>query len=99
DVYVRSCEVLVLTAGDRGGDGEDGGADRRQSLRGGRFVCPLGGGDQLAHGGLVAGAQQRDRVGIAVDDALEEDLAVLVGRERALRPAADLVEQHGEPRV
>src|SRR5262245_1268640 len=48
--------------------------------------------DQVAHAVHVAGAQQLDRVGLAVDDALEERLAVLVGRQRALRPAAHVVE-------
>jgi hypothetical protein len=62
-------------------------------------VLALGGGDELEHGGLVACAEQLDRVGIAVDDALEERLAVLVGRQRALRPAAHLVEQHRQAGV
>ena len=44
-------------------------------------------------------AQQLDRVGTAVDDALEERLAVLIGRQRALRPRARLVQQQGEPRI
>src|SRR4051794_26003601 len=65
----------------------------------GRRVLALRGGDQLAHGGLVARAQERDRIGVAVDDPLEEGLAVLVGRQRALRPPARLVQQHLEPRV
>src|SRR3954464_3905236 len=52
--------------------------------------------DQVAHAVDVAGAQQLDRVGLAVDDALEERLAVLVGLERALRPAAHVVEHHGQ---
>ena len=71
----------------------------RMASRDGRRVRALGGGDQVEHGGLVALAQQRDRVGVAVDDALEERLAVLVGGQRALGPAADVVEQHREPRV
>src|SRR4051795_10072953 len=43
------------------------------------------GGDQVAHALHVAGPQEGDRVGLAVDDALEERLAVLVGGQRALR--------------
>src|SRR3954451_23059665 len=56
----------------------------------------LRGGDQVANCLRVARTQQRDRVGLAVDDALEELLAVLVRRQRALRPAAHVVEHHGE---
>src|SRR4051794_41982591 len=67
--------------------------------RDGRAVAALRRGDQLAYGGLVARAQQGDRVGIAVDDLLEERLAVLVGGQRALGPTAHLVEQHGEAGV
>ena len=48
---------------------------------------------------LIAVAQKRDRVGVAADDPLEEDLAVLVGRKCALGPAADLVEHHGQARI
>ena len=43
--------------------------------------------------------RQRDRVGLAVDDALEELLAVLVGGQRALRPPAHVVEHDRERRV
>src|SRR5918993_295814 len=56
-------------------------------LRGGRCVRALGALDDVSHTTLVPGAQQRDRVRIAVHDALEERLAVLVGGQRALRPA------------
>src|SRR3954452_8286693 len=56
----------------------------------------LRGRDQVAHGRRIAGAQQRDRVGVAVDDPLEEALAVLVRGQRALRPAAHVVEHDGE---
>src|SRR3712207_2836117 len=59
----------------------------------------LGGRDDVAHRLLVTGAQELDRVGVAVDDPLEEGLAVLVGREVALGPAARLVEQHRQARV
>src|SRR4051794_28217422 len=59
----------------------------------------LRGGDQLAHAGLIAVAQQLDRVGIAVDDLLEERLAVLIGRQRALGPSSRLVQEHGQARV
>src|SRR4051795_7182734 len=59
----------------------------------------LRGRDEVAHRPLVAPAQQLDGVGLAVDDALEERLAVLVGGQRALGPAARLVEQHGQARV
>src|SRR3954451_8592376 len=70
---------------------------RPPASRRGRDV--LGGGDQVADGRLVPPPEQLDRVGIAVHDALEELLAVLVGGQRALRPAADLVQQHGEARI
>src|SRR4051794_19799086 len=62
-------------------------------------VRALGGRDDVEHRLLVAGAQQRDRVGLAVDDALEERLAVLVGRQRALGPAARVVEHDRQARV
>src|SRR4051794_37086871 len=68
-------------------------------LDGGGLVRALGGGDQLAHGALVAALEQGDRIRLAVDDALEERLAVLVGRQRALRPPAHLVEQDGQAGV
>src|SRR3954451_19345210 len=55
--------------------------------------------DQPAHAVDVALAQELDRVGVAVDDPLEERLAVLVGRQRALRPAAHVVEHDRELRV
>ena len=42
---------------------------------------------------------QLDRVGVAVDDPLEELLAVLVGGEGRLRPAAGVVEHHRQARV
>src|SRR5215211_61081 len=64
----------------------------RSDLRRRRHPRPVGllrRGDQLAH--LVAAAalaQQLHRVGLAVDDRLEELLAVLVGGERRLRPLA-----------
>src|SRR5689334_7321289 len=61
---------------------------------------PLGGraagGDQLVHAGPVARAQERDRVGIAVDDALEERPPVLVGGQRGLGPSAGVVEDRGQ---
>src|SRR3954469_16743142 len=68
-------------------------------LERGGLVRALRALDQLAHRGLVAAAEQLDRVRIAVDDALEERLTVLVGRQRALRPPAHLVEQDGQARV
>src|SRR5215217_7563680 len=68
-------------------------------LRSGQDALALRTRDQLAHAGLVTGAQQLHRVGLAVDDPLEERLAVLVGRQRALRPSAHLVEDHREARV
>ena len=45
---------------------------RSPGLGGG--VSSLRGGDEVEHGGLVAGAQQRDRVGLAVDDASKNAL-------------------------
>src|SRR5437660_9225663 len=51
----------------------------------------LRGGDQVADRPLVAGAQQLDRVRLAVHDRLEEVASVLVRRQRRLRPAARLV--------
>src|SRR5207302_7783449 len=57
-------------------------------------------GDQLTHGPLaVRRLQQGDRVGISAHDLLEELLALLIGRERRLRPATRLVEQQREGRV
>ncbi len=44
-------------------------------------------------------AEQLDRVGVAVDDRLEELLAVLVGGQVRLRPPARLAEQHRQARV
>jgi diguanylate cyclase (GGDEF)-like protein/putative nucleotidyltransferase with HDIG domain len=73
--------------------------------RGLRRALVLRARDQLAHGlrpgPILIGvaAQQLDGVRIAVDDALEELLAVLVGRQSPLRPAANLVEQDREARV
>src|SRR3954447_1391234 len=67
-----------------------GSGGRRGGLRG----C-----DQVAHRLRVAGAQERDRVGLAVDDALEEVLAVLVGGQRPLGPSADVIEHDRERRV
>src|SRR5690349_10033746 len=69
-----------------------------------RWVRPSGmdrlrRGDEVAHRLRVARAQQLDRVGLAVDDALEEGLAVLVGGQRALRPAAHVVEHDRQLRV
>src|SRR4051795_1903646 len=55
--------------------------------------------DELAHAVHVAVAQQLDGVGLAVDDALEERLAVLVGGQRALRPAPHVVEHDRQLRV
>src|SRR6476659_9506218 len=55
--------------------------------------------DEISHCLLVARAQELDRVGLRVHDGLEEDLAVLVGRERLPGPAADVVEQLREYRV
>jgi hypothetical protein len=55
--------------------------------RSGRLVAALRGLDEREHVLRLARAQQVDRVGVAVDDLLEERLAVLVGRQRALRPA------------
>ena len=59
----------------------------RPASSGGSGATPSG-LDQVAHGGLVAPAQQLDRVRLAVHDRLEERLAVLVGGQRCLRPAA-----------
>src|SRR5215210_3515654 len=58
----------------------------------GRRVGPLRGADQIADRVDVAVAQEGHRIGLAVDDRLEELLAVLVGGQRALRPAAGVVE-------
>src|SRR3954468_22592578 len=69
---------------------------RSRSDRGGRALRR---GDQVAHGLLVARPQQLDRVGVAVHDRLEEDLAVLVGRQRALRPATRVVQHLGKASV
>src|ERR1700733_9940569 len=68
-----------------------GGVGRRGAL--------FGGVDDRQQVGLAAFLNQVDRVGIAVDDALEELFAVVVGGEGALRPAADVVQHHGEARV
>src|SRR3954454_17475888 len=65
----------------------------------GRHVALAGGLDQVAHGLLVTPAQQLDRVGVAVHDRFEEELAVLIGGQRALGPAPHLVEQDRQPRV
>src|SRR4051794_35626695 len=67
--------------------------------RDGRAVLALGRLDQLEHRRFVAVAQQRDRIRGAVDDLLEERLAVLVRQQRGLRPAAGVVEQHGQTGV
>src|SRR4051812_38699455 len=67
--------------------------------RGRRGVPVAGPRDHVEDGGLVAGAQQRDRVRVAVDDRLEELLAVLIGGQRGLGPAADVVEQDRQARV
>src|SRR4051812_49585188 len=67
--------------------------------RDGGAVAALGLGDDRSHAPGVARAQQRDRVLVAGDDLLEERLAVLVGRERPLRPPANVVEHDGERRV
>src|SRR3954453_7046004 len=61
-----------------------------------RLVGLPRGFDEVAHRRLVAAPQQLDRIGLAVHDRLEEDLAVLIGGQRPLGPAAHLVEQHGE---
>src|SRR3954451_21408736 len=67
---------------------------------GGRWDCGrLDGCDQVAYGLFVALAEELDRIGLAVDDRLEEFLAVVVGGQRPLGPAAHLVEQLGQPRV
>src|SRR3954464_3790771 len=55
--------------------------------------------DQLLDLVLAPFVDQLDRVGIAVDDPLEELLAVLVGGERPLRPAAVVVEDHRQAGV
>src|SRR3954464_4847175 len=47
----------------------------------------LGAREEVPHRLHVAGAQQLDRIGLAVDDPLEERLAILVGGQRAFRPA------------
>src|SRR6185312_12037704 len=62
----------------------------------GRLVDALRRRDEVAHGRLIAAAEQLDRVGVAVHDRFEEDLAVLVGGQRALGPAAHLVQEHGQ---
>src|SRR3954471_8671351 len=59
----------------------------------------LRGQDEVTDVLLAALAKQLHRIGVAVDDRLEEDLAILVGGQRALGPAAHLVEQLREPRV
>jgi len=43
-------------------------------------VGALRGGDEVQDGLPVARAQELDRVGLAVDDRLEERLAFLLGR-------------------
>src|SRR5215207_9961165 len=65
----------------------------------GRLVRLLRRRDQVADRRLVTAAEQLDRVGLAAHNRLEEDLAVLVGGEHALRPPADLVQHDREPRV
>src|SRR3954471_19129385 len=55
--------------------------------------------DEPAHAVRVAVAQQLDGIGFAVDDALEERLAILIGRQRALGPAAHVVEHDRQLRV
>src|SRR4026208_840984 len=62
-------------------------------------VNGLGRLDEVDDAALVPRAQQLDRVRLAVDDALEERLAVLVGGQRRLGPAAGVVEQDGQARV
>src|SRR5512142_2181715 len=47
-----------------------------------RGVGLLRGGDEVADRVGAAGAQELDRVGVAVDDSLEELLAVLIGGKR-----------------
>src|SRR4051812_13287042 len=76
----------------------DAGLDglRRGELRLGRNLRV---GDQLMQLIRTAFAQQNDRVRIAVDDALEEVLAVVVSRQCALSPAASVVEDDREIRV
>src|SRR6266508_453728 len=64
-----------------------------------RLVDALRRRDEVAHCVLIAAPEQLDRVGVAVHDRLEEDLAVLIGGKRALRPAAHLVQEDREPRV
>src|SRR5215208_2948458 len=64
-----------------------------------RLVGPPCRGDQVADRSVVATPQQLDGVRVAVDDRLEEGLAVLVGRKRRLGPATHLVEEQREPRV
>ena len=59
----------------------------------------LGGLDQRHDIAVAPVADQLDRIGIAVDDLLEEGLAVLIGRQRRLGPAPGFVEQNREPRV
>src|SRR5207248_9794803 len=74
----------------------DGRAARLCGRGGGRALSR---GDEIAHRLLIALTEQLDRVGGTVDDRLEENLAVLVGGQRALGPAAHLVQELGEPRV
>src|SRR3954469_12210703 len=71
---------------------------RRLSGGGGR-VRLLRGLDQFADVVLTPGADQLDRIGVAVDDVLEELLAVLISRQRRLRPAAGVVQHYGQARV
>src|SRR4051794_12955371 len=57
-------------------------------------VTLLRGLDQRLRFVLAPVAGQLNRVRLAVDDSLEELLAVLVGGERRLGPAPGLVEDH-----
>src|SRR5215210_692378 len=65
----------------------------------GRLVDALRRRDEVPHCLVIAAPEQLDGVGVAVHDRLEEDLAVLVGGERALRPAANVVQEDREARV
>ena len=87
--------------GGRPGRGCAGGRRRRRGARrrrerSGSGRRPLGGRLALRHQPLhavaVARAQERDRVGIAVHDRLEEVAPVAEGGERRLRPSAGIVQ-------
>ena len=94
----RARLVLGLAPRDRRGDGEDRGAARGQAVAAGVWVRWAA----AIRSRTAASSPARSSAigsGSPLTMLLEERLAVLVGGQRALRPAADLVEQHGQARV